>query len=260
MLRNPGRIALLFLGFIVFSYFAFDIVSADLKSSGEKGDRKLSETSEINKLAEQATKDLNPDQKAELEELKKSLNSGEEDLAKSASLKAISGFWYRMQRMDLAGGYANQVAEIEKTAEAWGIAGTTFLAGLDQMKSEKDRLFCRENAEKAFDLAISLAPDEPQHQMNKALCLVKMPDEEPMKGIMALLNLDKKYPDYLPLQITLCQLAIQTGQWEKAKKRLGVILEKTPNQREANCLMVELITGGQLNEDPEPFRKLCEVK
>ncbi len=87
-----------------------------------------------------------------------------------------------------------------------------------------------------------------------------MPDEEPMKGIMALLNLDKKYPDYLPLQITLSQLAIQTGQWEKAKKRLGVILEKTPNQREANCLMVELITGGQLNEDPEPFRKLCEVK
>ncbi|MBK6571735.1 MAG: hypothetical protein IPG21_04575 [Saprospiraceae bacterium] len=50
--------------------------------------------------------------------------------------------------MDLAGGYAAEVAEIEKTAEAWGIAGTTYMAGLDQMKVEKDRLYCRENSEK----------------------------------------------------------------------------------------------------------------
>ncbi|MBK6574575.1 MAG: hypothetical protein IPG21_19345 [Saprospiraceae bacterium] len=260
MLRNPGRIALLFLGLIVFSYFAFDIVSADLKNSGDKGDDKMSVTFQIKKLADEAGKELNPEQKAEWEELMKSLNSKGEANDELASLKAISGFWYRQQRMDLAGGYAAEVAEIEKTAEAWGIAGTTYMAGLDQMKVEKDRLYCRENSEKAFDRAIALAPEEPQHQMNKALCIVKMPGEEPMKGIMALLGLEKKFPDYLPLQITLSQLAVQTGQWEKAKKRLGAILEKDPGQREANCLMVEVIAGGQLSEDAGPFRKICEAK
>ncbi|MBK7303673.1 MAG: hypothetical protein IPI90_10590 [Saprospiraceae bacterium] len=79
------------------------------------------------------------------------------------------------------------------------------------------------------------------------------------EGNSGIVGFGEKIPDYLPLQITLSQLAVQTGQWEKAKKRQERYWKRS-RSREANCLMVEVIAGGQLSEDAGPFRKICEAK
>lgn len=68
-----------------------------------------------------------------------------------------------------------------------------------------------------MEQAISIKPDEPAYQIYQALAYVKLPGEEPMKGIKMLLNLEGKYPDYDPLQLQLVELGIQTDNLKKQK-------------------------------------------
>lgn len=253
MLKKPLNLALLIAGLGILSYFLLDIVSPELKEV-DKGRQKLLEVTGLGNLEKDAIGKLDPAQKAELEGWHD--KTGDSTQAAEA-LKTISGIWYRSGRMDISGAYAMKVAEMEKTAEAWGIAGTTFLAGIDEMKEEKSRLFCRQNAEVSLQNAISLAPAEPRFRLLLALVSVKMPGEDPMRGIRSLLDLEKEHPDYLPLQYTLTRLAFQTGQWEKAKARLDKVLAKAPLDREANCLMAELLGQGQVPGDPAAYEKIC---
>lgn len=254
MLNKPLHLALLICALGILSYFLFDIVSPELREV-DKGRQKSLEVTGLGNLEKEAIKKLDPAQKAELEgwhdKSRDSAQAGE-------ALKSISGLWYRAGRMDVSGAYAMKVADMEKTAEAWGIAGTTFLTGIDGMTDEKSRMFCRQNAETSLENAISLAPKEPRFRLLLALVSVKMPGEDPMRGIRSLLDIEKEYPDYLPLQYTLTRLAFQTGQWEKAKVRLDKVLAKVPQDREANCLMAELLSLGHIKGDPTAFEKICQ--
>ncbi|MBK9271375.1 MAG: tetratricopeptide repeat protein [Saprospiraceae bacterium] len=236
------------------SFLFLDIVSPDLKKSAQSKAKSL-DASGIENLLSEATVKLTEVQKAELKQLNDKVQSSEE---KAEPLKALSGFWFQNGRADIAGAYAMQIAEIEKSAEAWSIAGTTFLEGLDQLDGERERLYCRQKATSAFENAISLAPNEPRYRLLLALVDVKSPGENPMAGIQALLALEKEYPDYLAIQYTLTRLAMQTGQWEKAKSRLLKLLNKKSDDPEANCLMLELIESANWTDDPSEFQKHCK--
>ncbi|MBK9629572.1 MAG: tetratricopeptide repeat protein [Saprospiraceae bacterium] len=235
------------------TYFFFEIVAPDIKQSNVSKAKDLDVTGFEN-LLQAATTKLSTVQKAELDQILQNDKTSEPE---SEKLKSLSGFWFNAGRADLAGAYALQVAEVEKTAEAWSIAGSTFLEGLDQLTQEKELLYCRQNAVKAFQNAISLAPKEPRFRLLLALVDVKSPGENPMAGIQALLGLEKEYPDYAPIQYTLTRLAMQTGQWEKAKNRLNRFLEKKADDQEANCLMIQLIEQAKWSDDVSEYKKHC---
>ena len=254
---HPGLLAIALFGLLIISYFGLKIVSKEMSNANAFKTKKL-EVTGLDNLLSKAIKELSPEQNAELEILNHLLVDSKTENSKAEILKKISGFWYKIDKMHLAGAYANQVAEIEKTEEAWSIAGTTFLSGMEANFEEKDRLYCKQQARVAFENAISLAPENPQHRLNLALCAVKMPDENPMQGILALLDLEKTYPDYVPLQLVLSQLAIQTGQWEKAYKRLTGLLAKQKELPEANCLMEQVILQGGIQDDAAKYSTYCK--
>lgn len=254
MFRHPGTIALIFLVLGIVIYFAFDIVPANITSNKElQQNEKEAGSPKTDELV-----NLSAVQKAELDQLNKELESTGTESGKSEVWKKISAFWFKSGDFLQSGNAAVQVASIENTSNAWGIAGTSYLSGIKEGQEESSKLACRNEAIKSFDKAISLDSINPQHQMNKALCYVKQPDENPMQGIMLLLELNKKYPDYIPVQVTLSQLAIQTGQWDKAYDRLKKILKADPQQAEANCLMIEVIEQSKRNEDTKPYQRFCK--
>ncbi|MCC6815757.1 MAG: hypothetical protein IT267_05050 [Saprospiraceae bacterium] len=254
MLRHPGKIALVFVLIGILLYFLFDIVPSDVRASKEFSNS----GKESNSIEFLDTSELEPNQKAELDELTKSLDIQNEPNSKIEIYRKISSFWYKQKNYLNAGKSAIQLAQISNTSEAWGIAGTTLMAGLDESQEEEIKMQCKKLAVESLDKAIQLNGDDPQHQMNKALCWVKIPEGDPMKGIMSLVEIGKKYPDYIPVQITLSQLAIQTGQWDKAYNRLKSILEKDPKQVDANCLMLEVIRQSNRNENLEPYKRFCK--
>ena len=179
--------------------------------------------------------------------------------ARPAVFKRISGFWFKLNRFALAGSLARKVAELEKTEQSWSIAGTSFLYGLEGEKEEKERMFCQQSAVFCFEQALSLNPDEPAYALYKAMAYVKLPGKEPMKGILMILELEKKYPEYLPIQMQLAELGMQTGQFEKAEARLNKVLGAEPENAKANCLMVELLKQMNRTEEIKKYIKHCKT-
>ncbi len=252
MLSHPGRLALGFIVIGVILYFGFDLKPKQIEKPNKAKSENKVEVSNIEAV-------LNPDQKAELGTYKKLLEEATTKDAKVEVLKKISGFWYNNGFYYQAGEMATQIAEMNPSAESWGIAGTTFLSGIEDTANQNLQLQLKQKAMSAFDKAIELDPSNPQHQMNKALCLVKLPGDNPMEGILMLLDLDKKFPNYIPVQILLTQLAMKTGQWDKAYKRIKNALILEPKNKDLNCLMVELIRQSQRNESTSVFEQYCKL-
>jgi predicted Zn-dependent protease len=73
-----------------------------------------------------------------------------------------------------------------------------------------------------------------------------------------LLELSKEYPDENIVQITLARLAVKTGQYEKAINRLLKILEKTPDDANANCLLAEIYSNQGDNDKAMAYQKKCK--
>ena len=146
--------------------------------------------------------------------------------------------WFDLGHPAVAGSYAEMVAEWFPSAEAWSIAGTTFGQAIPQKEDAKVREFAANHAVTSFENAISLAPDEWTNKLNLALVLTDVPPQDnPMKGVKMLLELNNNYPDNARILFHLGRLAIQTGQFEKAVERLEKSLELDDAQPQIYCLL-----------------------
>lgn len=257
MIRGPLGLVALFAGALLVTYFGFSTVSPDLRQASETRSKSL-EVTGFENLEMEAVAALTTGQKAELDQHKKVWGAVSTDEEKAATLKTLSGFWFDQGQFPLAGSYARKVAELEKTEQAWQIAGTTFLYGLDSDLDIKKKQFCQQGAVYCLEQAISLNTAEPSHQLYLAMAYVKLPGAEPMKGIKMMLDMEAKYKDYLPLQLQLAELGIQTGQFEKALARLQNVLNKEPELPRANCLMVEVLKQLGRTENLNSYQLLCK--
>ncbi len=257
MINTPFRLGAVFTVLLLPVYFGFHTVSPDIRQASNSRDGKL-EITGFENIERSVFQKLNTNQKAELEQLNKQISQADNEADKLNVLKKISGFWYDLNEFALAGSYAQKVAVLEKSDTAWQIAGTTFLYGLEGDTDLKTKQFCQQSAIHCLEQAISIKPEEPAYQIYQAMAYVKLPGEEPMKGIKMLLNLEGKYPDYDPLQLQLVELGIQTGQFEKAKSRLEKLLVKTPENPRANCLMIEVLQQLKQIELLDKYKIYCK--
>jgi cytochrome c-type biogenesis protein CcmH/NrfG len=107
-------------------------------------------------------------------------------------------------------------------------------------KEEKVIEFCANRAIQAFENAISLDPSDITNKVNLAVCYAERPPQNnPMKGILMLIDLNKKHPENVPTLSTLGRLGIQTGQFEKAVARLELALQIEPKNIKVNCLLAQ---------------------
>lgn len=254
---NPIKLGIIFLGLLLITYFGLSTIAPEIrKSSGQR--MKGLEATGVENLIQEKVKQLNEVQKAELNILNTKISTAASDSQKLELLKNISGFWFGVEAYSISGSYAQKVAEMEKTAESWKIAGTTFLYGLESETDEKQKLFCQQMAVSSFEQALSIHPDQADFEMYRALAFVKLPGSEPMKGIRMMLDLEKKYPDYLPLQIQLAELGMQTGQFDKAEARIKKVLDIEAKHERANCLMVALLEQTQRKQEIEKYIIHCK--
>lgn len=173
-----------------------------------------------------------------LENLNKDLDKNTDLIKKAEIARKLSAKWFDLGHPAVAGSYAEMVAEWFPSAEAWSIAGTTFGQAIPQKEDAKVREFAANHAITAFENAVSLAPDEWTNKLNLALVLTDVPPQDnPMKGVKMLLELNKNYPDNARILFHLGRLAIQTGQFEKAVERLEKSLKLDDAQPQIYCLL-----------------------
>lgn len=254
------QIGILTIGLFLFCLLYFGFSPIPQKLAGIESKRAMtSEVTDINNLIRDVQSELTSDQKSYLITLEKEIETSENESNKQELLKRLSGKWFEYQQPHIAGFYAEKVAEIENTPIAWSIVGTTFASAFKSKSEKKVKDYALSKAIAAFENAISLDPEEIQHKVNLALCYVEYPPQDnPMKGILQLIELNKQNPDN-PLVLTnLGRLAIQTGQYEKAIQRLERVVEIEPDNRNANCLLAKAYSETGDQEKAASFLDKCK--
>jgi len=230
-------------GLTALLYLGFDTKPREQKEI-ERSRALVAESTDIQVLLKEAKDLLGPGRVGEIIRLENELEQTIADTAKAELYKSLSGEWYNQGHPVIAGYYAQQVAELEQTETSWSIAGTTYTIGVQRSQNEKARQFAVNRAVEAFENAISINPENTAHQVNLALVYTSQPPEDnPMKGIQMLLQLNQEQPDNVMVLLSLSRLAIQTGQYDRAEVRLQKILEVEPENNNAICLLAEVYTA-----------------
>jgi len=169
--------------------------------------------------------------------------------------KEFSRQWNTWGNFAAGGFYAQKVAELQPTGEAWSIAGTTYGTAFQRDQNPSVRKFAAQSAIKCFEQAAKIEPDTVRHRINEATMYVDLSEVDrtvpPMTGAQKLLALDKDFPQNVGINFALARLSMtRSGDFGKAAKRLETMLSfpklDSIDRLDAHYLLTECYK--QLNE------------
>lgn len=241
-------------------FFAFGKVPKEANQAKESQKSTASPTTQLLETAEvQAKTKLSKVQLDELKVIEEALSKTKIDSIKVEFYKQIASFWYKANKPEVSGLYAEKIAEITNDQEAWQIAGTTFRIALQSDDEEAVKEVCSQMAIRAFQKAIAIDSSNVNYQMQLAMVYVDKPlTDNPMKGILMLRELNTKYPQNADVNIQLAKLAIRTGQFDKAVERLEKALALSPQTVSINCLLAEAYTGNGNTDKAKVAMQKCK--
>ncbi len=244
----------LFLGL----YFGFD-TKTDKQKTTEQSRALVGESTSLETLTADAKAHLEGSQVTEITALEQKAANAASDPERAAALKQLSGLWYRLGQIPVAGGIAEQVAELENADSSWSVAGATFFNGLATSQDPVIRQFCADHAVKAFESAASLAPQNVEYRVNLALVYAENPPpDNPMKAVLMLRDLESKHPESAAVYNALGRLAIKTGQWSRAVERLEKAWSLDKINPNTPCLLAKAYEGAGNSVKASEFAALCK--
>lgn len=197
------------------------------------------EATGIQNIVMESKKTLSKDDLNVIEAMQTEYQSAAADEDKIEKAKNLASKWYEFGSPIVSGYYAEEIAKIENTKDAWSITGTTYAIGIKNSTSEKNIQFAKGRAVKAFEKAITMSDDNINDKINLALIYVDHPDESPMQGIQMLLKLNESNPENVQVLNQLARLGIRTGQFDKAIQRLQKALSLEPDNNTSICLIAQ---------------------
>jgi tetratricopeptide (TPR) repeat protein len=241
---------------VLILYFGFSIRSTKSKQQ-EKSRSLVAEVMSGDNLILEAKSGLDQSQLDALASMEQRMKTQPAD---SVSVtKEMASFWYKAGNAAASGVMAEKIATKLATAESWSICGTTYVLCLTQQSDERIRQFCASKSRAAFENAISLEPDNPDHRINLAISFVESPPEDnPMKGILMLRELNEANPENVSVIYHLAKLALKTGQVERAESRVEEGLRLEPDNASFNCLAAEVYEQAGKAEEANRARQKCE--
>lgn len=258
---NKAQIITIFAAVALFAGLYFGLGTKPDKQKVIERSRSIQgESTSFETLMDDAKAHLNAEQAAQIAEMEGKIKTATDEAARIQLLKDLSGLWYRMGHIPVAGGIAENVAELENTDAAWSVAGATFFNGLQASQDPVIRQYCANRAVKAFESAASLAPETVEHRVNLALVWAENPPpDNPMQAVLMLRDLEGKHPDNVSVYNALGRLAIKTGQWERAIERLEKALTLDQNNTNTPCLLAQAYQGAGNTEKATEFAKRCNA-
>lgn len=250
---------LLFIAVFLLIYFGFDTKTKDQRSLEKLRDDNI-ELLNIQKFISDSKQDLTSEMRTQIAFLESSLNehSREDTVSILKDLKSLASLWYAGQNELASAYYAEKIALMSNNSEAWAMAGTSY--AISAKKNNLDRLkqYSLDKSRESLEKSISLNPSNIESKINLALSFVDAPlQDNPMKGILMLVDLNKKHPDNIAVLTQLGRLSIQTNQLDKAEERFTRVLQLDSNNRNAHCYLYQVYKAKSNNEKAEYHNQLC---
>ncbi|MDX1685224.1 MAG: hypothetical protein R3275_08300 [Saprospiraceae bacterium] len=254
MLANGPLIAVLVsIVAVMFIYFGLPMKDDDQRQI-EKSRALNFEKVNVSLMLREAKAELDEETRVYLAELE---GTARDDDELTENLKTLSREWFNRGEWILAGYYAEMVADVDSSASSYAMAGNTYTIGMQRYQDEDLAEHAKRRAIRNYEKAISVDSEELEYRINLAVTYAERPDKNnPMKGVMMLLDLEKNFPGDNRVQNTLAYYGLQTGQIEKARQRLTEVLQRDPDDQRANCLMARLMKqNGEAGY--EEYEKKC---
>jgi tetratricopeptide (TPR) repeat protein len=243
---------------VLILYFGVDTMPPKQKELEKSRSLNLEVTGTKN-ITDKAMSGLDAENKSVIEALLLDADNAKDDSTRVKSLKVLASTWYELGHPAVSAIYAEEIAGIEKTEPSWSVTGTTFMICARSEKDEKTRDFCIKRALNALETAISLDPEKVEPQINRALVYVDNPDQEnPMKGILMLRELQEKYPQNTSILNQLASLALKTNQVDKALERLQESYKIDPTNNATSCLLAMAYEMSGDQAKAKEFGKKCK--
>lgn len=257
-MSKPQYFALLgALALFLVLYFGFDTKTNKQKTT-EPSHAVTAESAGFESLLADAKAHLEAAQSAQVVELEQKVQNATSDEERVAALKRLSGLWYDLGQIPVAGGLAEQVAEIENADTSWSVAGATYYNGLVGSQDPVIRNYCATRAVKAFESAASLNPKNVDYRVNQALVYAENPPpDNPMRAVLLLRELESKHPESASVYNALGRLAIKTGQWARAIERLEKAWSLDKKNPNTPCLLAKAYEGSGNSVKATEFAGIC---
>lgn len=238
-------------------YFGMNTIPKEQKAADVSIASNIEATG-IQNIVTKAKKALSKDQLNIIEALQTEYHDASSDEEKVERAKSMASKWYEFGVPIVSGYFAEEIAKIQNTKDAWSIAGTTYQIGMKSSQVPKEIQFAKGRAVKAFENAISLTEDNIKDKINLALIYVDNPDTNPMQGIQMLLKLNENNPDNVQVMNQLARLALRTNQTQKAIQRLEKALSLEPENNNSICLIAQAYAQAGNDAKAQEFQNKCK--
>ncbi len=196
------------------------------------------EAMDINKHTESNTSKLSIDFKTKIE----SLTQLAEKEKTAIAYKDVAEFWEKQNELNSAAQYYKKAAFLENTEKSVTFAGNLLMAILQKTEDPSVRKWQALEAIECFSKALELNPNNVDTKIALATCYTEGTGET-MKGVTLLREVTAKDSTNISANIILGKMAIQSGQLDKAIKRLELVLSLRPENTEAMYFLAEAYKG-----------------
>ncbi len=256
--KNQTITIALFLGLFMLLYFGCDTKSSEHKDL-EKSRVQKFELISIDRVIADAKPKIPGQTKMEVLDLEQQLKLAETDTDKLSYLQKLASLWFSAEQPLISGHYAEQIAEMQNDMDSWSIAGTTYSIAAQRLEESNEKKHAIAKSRLALENALSFDSENIDNKINLALSYVEAPlEDNPMKGILMLVGLNKEHPENIPVLMQLGRLSLKTGQLEKAVERLTKVIELRPTFREAHCMLAEVLRQKGDNNLAEKAQLMCD--
>lgn len=179
----------------------------------------------------------------ELAAAEKELQAVKDSASRAPALEKIAQVWQEHRQLPVAAHYYGEAAKLENSEKKLNFAGQFFLDLMHQPDaSHSVRLWEAQQAVEYLGRSVALNPDNDTMVIALASGYIEGTGET-MQGVQLLLGITRKNPDHIPANLLLGQLAIQSGQWDKAIGRFETVLRQEPQNKEALLLLATAYEG-----------------
>jgi lipopolysaccharide biosynthesis regulator YciM len=165
------------------------------------------------------------------------IESIKDSLTMSPVLLKLAQAWQTNNHPTVAAYYTSLSAKLENSEKNLTFAAQFFLDRIGEDSSESVQMWDAEQAMDCFQRVLKINPDNDSATIGLAMGLVFT--GQTMQGVQLLRGITQKDSTNIPANQILGQLAIQSGQFDKAIKRFETILSVDAKNTEAMYFLAE---------------------
>ena len=156
--------------------------------------------------------------------------------------KDAAEYWEKQKELNMAAHFYKKAAFLENTEKSVTFAGNLFLAVMQKTEQPEIRRWQATEAIACFNKSLELNPENIDSKIALATCYTDGTGET-MKGVTLLREVTQKDSNNISANIILGKLAIQSGQFDKAVRRLENVMKLRPDNTEAMYFLAEAYKG-----------------